>query len=369
MKTRGLRQAHKLFRAGKYPDVIRVLEPQIFLYREDAGFYYLLGLSCLLSGDPAGAYSYLSRSSHINAESIETLLALAATQVRRRRDDEALQLWLQVLEFDPRNRIARRGLAMLREADSPAVVHEATEGDRIKRFLPTRRVVVPRGLWIASAAILLTVLVVLSSPRLIPLIRARDVAGADPRDGVELTRIDEDLGELTEFQGQFRYILTESEIRDRFRLMGEYFNTFRDNMAMREINRILNSNAASELKQRAALLSNYIRPPTFITFRDNATFAEIAREPWLYDGSYVRWTGRISNLVESDDSIRFDLLVGYETERILEGVAPVELTFAVRLSPGMSVEVIGKVVAENRLQSIEGTSIRMIAPGQETVQN
>ena len=33
MPRKGLRKAEKLFRARKFPEVIRLLEPQVFLYR------------------------------------------------------------------------------------------------------------------------------------------------------------------------------------------------------------------------------------------------------------------------------------------------------------------------------------------------
>ncbi|TVR00569.1 MAG: hypothetical protein EA403_11490 [Spirochaetaceae bacterium] len=362
LHTKGLRQADRLFRSGRYADVIRLLEPQVFLYREDPTYYYLLGTSCLLTGDAGGAFSYLSRSSHIGSDSVEILLALAATQVRRHREDEALQLWLDVLEHDPRNRIAKRGLALLRGAASPAALAEATDGERIQRFLPRFRRPVPKRAVIAAAVLCVGIAGVL----LAPLVRdrlTREMDPVDPRDGVELTLIGGDTGSLTEFEGRFRVMLTEAEIRESFRQMGEAFNSFRDNLAVREINRILNSNASTELKRRAALLRDYTRTPTFLTFQDNATFAQVARDPWLFADSYVRWSGRISNLDITEHEIRFDLLVGYETERVLEGVAPMRMRFAARLSPAMSVEVIGRVVVEeNRIRMIEVTSIRPIVP-------
>lgn len=363
--TKALRKAHALFRRGKYPEVIRVLEPQVFLYRENALFYYLLGVSCLRTGDVGGAESYLNRASHIDDESVPVLLALAAVQVRRLRSDEALQAWLAVLEQDPKNRIAKRGLALLRETDSDAVLHEAIEGDRITRFLPAAGISFSRPLRlaaVAAAVALVAGLGVWLAPQLER--RITDFRGpGDQRSGVELARLEREASELSTFEGQFRYVLTEAEIRESFARMGDYFNAFRDNLAMIEINRILNSNASPELKRRATLLADYIRAPGFAEFRDNASFAQVSREPWLYADSFVRWSGRISNLDIGEEEIRFDMLVGYETQRVLEGIVPVRLTFAARLAPAMAVEVIGRVsVADDRLQEIDATSIRMIHP-------
>lgn len=364
-KARGLRKAHALFRGAKYTEVIRVLEPQVFLYREDALFYYLLGVSCLRTGDIGGAESFLNRASHIDDESVPVLLALAVTQARRLRSDEALQTWLAVLEHDPKNRIARRGLALLREADSDAVLHEALEGERIARYLPSEGLRLARPLRLVGAAVVLGLLVgmgVWLGPQVawhIAELRGPN----DERSGTELARLERETSDFATYEGQFRYVLTEPEIRASFQRMGDYFNAFRDNLAMIEINRILNSNASGELKRRAALLADYIRAPGFADFRDNASFAQVSGEPWLYADTYVRWRGRISNLDVGDEEIRFDLLVGYETERVLEGIVPVRLTFAARLHPAMAVEIIGRVlVTDDRLQQIEATSIRMINP-------
>ncbi|TVQ39834.1 MAG: hypothetical protein EA384_04490 [Spirochaetaceae bacterium] len=361
MKTKGLKKAERLFRTARYGEVIRVLEPQVFLYRENAAFYYMLGVSCLRTGDVAGAYSFLSRATHIADSDIPCLLALAAAEVRRRRSDEALQIWLSVLELDPRNRIARRGLALLRSADSEAVIHEAVEGERIGRFLPPGGIALPRRAWLAAGVAAVAVVAVIVTPMVVGRLGERGTT-VEHRSGSELARIAPVDVELVEYQGQFRYVLTEPEIRRSFERMGDYFNAFRDNLAMIEINRILNSNAAADLKRRAALIADYIRAPGFADFTDNAAYAEVVREPWLYAGSYVRWSGRISNLDVSDEEIRFDLLVGYETQRVLEGIVPVRMRFAARLQPAMSVEIIGRVIADDRLHELEVTSIRMIAP-------
>ncbi len=360
-KTRGLKKAERLFRAARYSEVIRVLEPQVFLYRENAEFYYLLGVSCLRTGDAAGAYSFLSRATHINSDDVAAMLALAATEIRRRRSDEALQLWLAVLELDPRNTIARRGLRLLRAADSEAAIHEAVQDERIARFLPSTGIALPRWVWATAAVAAFATTVVVGTPLIASWLADRSVDQQE-RSGSELVFIERGEDGLVDYQGQFRYALTEPEIRQSFQRMGDYFNAFRDNLAMIEINRVLNSNASSDLKRRASLLADYIRAPSFADFSDNASYAEVVREPWLYADSYVRWSGRISNLDIGEQQISFDLLVGYETERVLEGIVPVRMSFAARLQPAMSVEIIGRVVANDRLREIEATSIRMIAP-------
>jgi hypothetical protein len=131
-------------------------------------------------------------------------------------------------------------------------------------------------------------------------------------------------------------------------------------MARREINRILNSNASSAVKERASLLIEYIQEPDFSSFQDNFAYAAVVSEPWLYQGCYIRWRGRVANL-SVEDTIRFDLMVGYEDGRVLEGVVSAVVPFGVSVDAGESVEVIGQVEVENdRLARIEVVSLRRL---------
>ena len=58
------------------------------------------------------------------------------------------------------------------------------------------------------------------------------------------------------------------------------------------------------------------------------------------------WKGKVANLKVAKDSIAFDLLVGYDQEKQLEGIVPVTLPFAADLANGSAVEVLGQVVHE-----------------------
>jgi len=50
-----LDKARRKFRKGEFAEVIRLLEGTIFNYRDNHAFFYLLGMSCLRTGDVAGA--------------------------------------------------------------------------------------------------------------------------------------------------------------------------------------------------------------------------------------------------------------------------------------------------------------------------
>jgi tetratricopeptide (TPR) repeat protein len=355
---RTLSKSTRLLRARRFSEVISLLEPQVFLYRDNFTFYYNLGTACLYVGDFGGAFSYLQRAQQLNDKNLSVLIGLAAIHLRRRQATEALQHWLSVLDQDPRNATAKRGLAFVRTNTDPSVYVTMAESGKLRRFYPPLGFSMPRWVIPVVAVAVIAVAAVLLWPSLKGIF---DSPARPGREGSNLTVFDEENTELTDFSGEFRYVLTDEEIERTFARVGELFNEFRDNLAQREVNRIFNSNASDLVKERARLLGGYFGVPTFVDFRDNFTYADVAAEPWLYESCYVRWSGQVSNLVSSGDATRFTLLVGYEDERVLEGTVPVTVPFAADITLG-PVELIGRLSMPDGRLAITATSIRRLAP-------
>lgn len=334
------------------------------MYRENPDYFELLGFSCLYTGDYAGAHSYLRRVEQMDPERLDVVNALAVIALRRRQNEEALRLWLKVLDHDSRNRRARRGLDLLRSIDDPSEVVDIFEEGRGKRLLPPEPVTVPVGFWVALLSLSVVALGVLTVP---PLLSWLEDRRTEAREGVELVALPPQ-GERLETQGEFTLILTEEELISTLRRAREYFNEYRDNLAQREVNRILASNAALGLRDRARLLETYLREPDFTTFQDNFTYREVSGDPWLYRDTYVRWSGTVSNLEFSEERISFDFLVGYQDRRVLEGVVPAYLEFAALLDGGEAIELIGEVETAPGEPgfAIRVTSVRMLAPGTDS---
>jgi len=88
----------------------------------------------------------------------------------------------------------------------------------------------------------------------------------------------------------------------------------------------------------------------------------VDRDPELHNRAFIRWRGRIANIEIGTERIRFDLLVGYHTGQVVEGIVPVELDFAVLLDNTNAVEVIGWVdLDSSRAIRVRGTAIRMLS--------
>ncbi len=356
--ARNLAKANRLFRRRKYTQVITFLEPQVFLYRESYRYYYLLGMSCLHTGDFAGAFSYLQRALDIE-EKPDAMLGLGVVLLRRRHIDQALRNYLDLLDLDNHNRRAQRALKWLRNLEDPDEVVEWFEDRRIRKILPSTGIYVPAWFTYSVAAIVLATVLFFSVRAGVERFTS---FRRETRPGVELVTLTERPESLLDEDGDYRYELTSREVERLFSEVEGYFNEHRDNMVRRELNRIAASNANPRIKARAELLRDYLQTPDFSTFQDNFTYRQVDADPRLYDGTYVRWQGRVANLDVGEESIRFDLLVGYHTGQVVEGIVPVELRFAVVLENNNPLEVIARVRGDEEGPiRLQGTSVRILS--------
>jgi hypothetical protein len=333
MARTALDRAERLFKTGRYAELVGLLEPQVPVYRESQRFYYLLGSSCLRTGDPGGGLTYLKRAEQLSPNNPETMLALAALAVRRGETEKAVEYYLRILEDRPGDRRARACLAVLRKEGGPEGIARLVETGKIEKLYPGRRSL-PRFALPLAIALIAALGLYLAWPigREIAasLLRARvtrpEVAA------VVLSRAERDSPLAT--GGSFRYVLTEKEALDAFERAKDRFQAYRDNAALVEINRLFNSNATESLKAKAASLRAFVGKPDFRTVKDAPSFAEAQREPWLYDGCSVVWKGMAANLRPDarlgtgSNAIAFDFLVGYQDKKRLEGIVPARIAGA-----------------------------------------
>jgi len=350
-----IERAAQLYRKRKYSQVIRLLESQIFRFRENARFYRLLALACLRTGDFGGAESYLRRADQLRPEDPEVLVSLAAVHLKRGESDKALSLWLRVIDLQPGNRAALRGLNLLRQASAAERYPDLQDGRILGGLLPAlptapRTIVIPLVIVAVGALLAAGYFVVL--PRLEPR--------RPPRPGIAEVVLTDSRPSVAMGAEQARFMLTEQEVERAFALAKKHLLDYRDNLAIRELNRILLSNASVYVKEKARLLKTFAGTPDFTTIRDPFAFREVSENPPLYQDCFVVWRGKIANVRIGEQEIRFDLLVGYEDQRELEAVVPVLLGFAADLEDGYAVEVLGRVRASDFRIALEGISLHRL---------
>jgi len=355
MKRKGLGEARRLFRARRFPDVIRLLEPEVFRYRESFDYFQMLGFSCLHAGDFGGAFSYISRAHQLKDDETSIILGLAAVHFRRAENESALKRWLEVVEDEPSNPVARRGLDLLRKGMTPDALQEFIDSGKLKTLFPP----LPRR--VALGPILITALSILVLAGLALLTVRLSGPRGPQRPGVSVIEIPSDLSSFIDIGTDFTFVLTENEVRQTFQKAKNELLIYKDNLAVVDINRILLSNAAPAVKERARMLKGFVTQATFDTVKDPYSYAAVTKLPALYDGASVVWKGKIANLKVAKDSIAFDLLVGYDQEKQLEGIVPVTVPFAADLANGNAVEVLGQVVMNGAAPTLLGISLHRLA--------
>jgi hypothetical protein len=138
--------------------------------------------------------------------------------------------------------------------------------------------------------------------------------------------------------------LTKNEVLQLYKDGRRLFTSYHDEAARVPLNRILESNAAEEVKNKARTLLSFMEVPGFDTLKDSFSYSEVAAEPLLYRDCYVSWKGMAANVTREEHTSSFDLLVGYDTRRVMEGAVNVVLDFPAEINPSVPLEVLGRIV-------------------------
>ncbi len=349
-----LERAKRSFRRKRYNDVITILEPNVIQYRDSFPFYFYLGLACLHTGDVGGATSYFQRARQIKMRDPELLVAQAALYLRRGETHQAVEYYLEALEYDPGHRLARRSLDFIRRFGEPERIAALVETGKIRKFYPRPKAPFPMAGAVGLAALLGAAALVYFFA--VPSIRnANDGQARADLSSVELDG--DDRANSLELGGNYRYILTERQVLAAHAAAQRYFQDYRDNAAQVEINRILYSNAGTGIKQKARLLMTFLKEPGFDTIRDSYEYAKVVEDPWLYLDCWVVWKGMATNVVETEHSVSFDFLVGYDTRNTLEGIVPVRFLKVLPVDPGKPLEILARVSLENGKIALAGNGI------------
>lgn len=134
---RTLRRAASLAWQQRFVEQIGVMAPEVYRFRQSARFYRLLGVACLRTGDSRAARSFLLRAEQLAPDDVDVRLALCALYAREGDVDRALRGWLAVLDADPANRPAKRGLAILR-AGTPGELRRIAGSNDVEPLLAAR---------------------------------------------------------------------------------------------------------------------------------------------------------------------------------------------------------------------------------------
>ena len=365
-----LERAHTLLQRRKFSHVISLLEsgnnPEI--YRESFDYFLTAGIACLYLGDTGSAGAYFQRARHIRMTDPTLLNAQAVLFLRRGDTDRAISYYVDVLDYDPDNKIALSAMEFIRTHGSYDEVCKAVDSGEIEKFYPPLGInpdIIKRIALSALAGIVLALLII-NVGRFIK--RAQNFGVFPSKERPDLSGLFLTVDELTNAQktkgssSSAKYMLTDEQINKSYGLVKKYSTEYKENAARVEINRLLNSNADDFTKSNLQILLTHFGEHTFDSLsekNDNIAYADVAKEPDLYLGCTVSWSGRVSNPISEGNSYRCDLLVGYETMERVEGFVP--LFFEEAPYPAIDrekpVTVLGKIQVEHGKILLSGRAV------------
>lgn len=398
-----LQFARKLMRRRQFSRVIHLLESERKHYNGSYEYYLALGTSCLYVGDYGNAWKYYADARRIKNQGTELNLGQAVLLLLRGETEQAVQYYLDVQSMNPNNTIAADALEFIRKTNNNSdIISTYVDSGKIERFYPPLgmnpdiiRNCVLAGLFLGLCISVGFVIGYFRS-------RPKTEKPVDPKtqflQDMQLTE-DEKISPSQSYyrpvsvpgQGASASVpqdgssdgqtvmqeamtqLGDSEIITSYEKAVDLFTKGRDNAAHVEINRIVRSNAAPSIKAKAEdlLPRLYKVQPAFGTLKDNFSYKEVVQNPGLYDGCYVEWKGRIANPVQEEDgSISFDLLEGYDTKVVLEGIVRVyipeiltrqsidgKMVSIVKLDTEKPIRVLGTVQQVGEMFILNGVSV------------
>jgi hypothetical protein len=362
-----LSKASRLIRSGKYETALRTLEPEVNRYHGSFRYYYLLGNTCLRAGDYGGALTYFRLAHEANSCNPLAILGLAALYLRRGETSRALDYYLEVLELKPNNRIAKNALKIIRRNAGTEKFTAWLEAGKLPLVFPpvafpgftAKEKLCGFAVLLAAALIAFSVMVhfkYVPNP-FNPRGDRQGITGGTLTREERLAPVQPGDSYRYKFEGRVQAVETYERAL-------ALFTAYRDEAARVNLNRILESNAAESLKNRARVIISFMETPAFDTFKrsDNADFQDVEKDPVLYQGVHVIWQGRAANVSMSDKETTFDLLIDYDPDRninVIKGMPVVMFNRAIPLDQGRQLEVLGRIAGldkEGRI-NLEGIAI------------
>jgi len=341
-----LSKAAFLAKRRKYEEALKILKDEEDRYNSFFKYYYLYAVICLHSGSFVEAHEYFHSARQIKMKDPSTLLGLALCCLREMKTARALDYYLDVQETDPKNKIARRALSIIRKnSDSEALSEWMAPAKLEKLYPPIPAPALSIKTVISAILILAAVSVVVFGILVVSRTLPNPFKARSERPASEFVLSRQERDDPVETGGSYIYILTRDQATGLYDKALSLFTEYRDEEAKINLNRILESNASEGLKNKSRLLMSYTDVPGFDTFKRNAnpSFSDVKSEPVIYRDVHVIWRGMATNIEVTEEHTRFDFLVGYDTRRLLEGIVQVTFNSPVSINSERPLEVLGRI--------------------------
>jgi len=352
-----LNLARKAMNRRHFGQAIKILESGADIYEENSDYYIMLGTACLYAGDMGTAYAYYQKARKITLTNVTLLLGQAAIFLRRGDTEKALNYYIEVLENEPGNQIAKDAMEFIRVHGDYTTICRWVDTGRIQQFYPKLGVNPDKILYAFIAVVFCAAGCFFG----ISMARNRTKPVTGPRmdlSSIQLSQSEKDKAQSTDLSsGAVHYILSNKEITKSYEKALEYFQDGDDNHAQMEINRLLNSNAALSIKQKANVLMTYLSVPGFDTLTFSPEIKDVEKDPELYLDCYVIWNGRVSDIIETENSYEARFLVGYENMKNIDGIVNVKFSAKTSIESDKPVRILGKISKEDGNLILDGRAV------------
>jgi tetratricopeptide (TPR) repeat protein len=351
-----LSKAARLARSKKYEAALKVLKDEEDRYNGSFKYYYLYGVISLYSGAFVDALKSFNQARNIKMKDPYTMLGLAVLYLKRMNTVQAVDYYLDVQEMNPKNKIAKKALSVIRKHSDSQALSDWLTPERLSKLFPP----IPFP-GISAKTIFSCVLILATALILFFGVSYKIRSMPSPRpSSAQFKLSQEERSAPVVTGGSYMYILTKDQALDLYDKALSLFTSYRDEAAKINLNRILESNASENIKNKARLLFSYTEVPGFDNFKktDNPSYSDVASEPAVYRDIYVIWKGMATNLDVTDENVRFDFLVGYDTRKTLEGIVPVVFNTSITVNTERPLEVLGKIILDEKMNiTLEGAGI------------
>ena len=348
-------QGRRLLAYKKYNEVIRLLEPHVLEYKDSFSFHFYIGLAFLNLGEMANAKDYFSVARKLKPNDVDLMAATAAMYLRRSDTRKAVEYYLRILSIRPSYTLAKKGLDCIKKYDSAEAMGDFIRTEKIKSLYPMPRIIEFYKKYIKIGVVLIVSLILGIA---ISLFVSSLFKPAEREDITALNLDSAENKKSIDMEGVYKEVLTHAEVLSAYSKAQNHFQTFHDNLAQVEINRVLNSNATFSIKQKATGLESLLKEPRVDTIRDIFSLKEVEVKPYLYDKCYVLWKGMPTNVQKTENNLKFKLLVGYDTKQTLEGTINVLCDFVNDVDVDKVISVLGQLqVTEDNEMYLKGITI------------
>ncbi|MBP5402308.1 MAG: hypothetical protein J6Y36_04015 [Treponema sp.] len=350
--------AKRLMARRDFGSAIKLLQSKAEVYEASFDYYCTLGIACLYIGDSGAANYNFELARKIKLQDSNLLLGQAAIFLRRGETDRAVQYYLDIQVFDPQNPIAKDALEFIRTKGDYETICKWADSGKLEQFYPPLEFN-PKIIGFVACAVALGIIFGIAFVNIFTVKNVYQGKRGDLSELALTTEEEKSPQEKDISKNLVKYILSDREIKTSYRKAAEYFHSYNDNAAQVEINRILNSNASTGIRQKARLLMDYLQEPTFDSLKDNYEIAAVKEAPELYLDCFVDWSGRVANLVQSENNMEFTLLVGYEDQKNVSGTVIVKLNYIPNpeLDTTKPVRILGRISLDGDKIYLRGKSV------------